>query len=170
MHGEHFADANYWKHEYTPTTINGIPDTVGDDLAITARYVCAAILGEKKGLPLLMGNEYAGRVVKGDDYGRHQAKIAGNPRGKVGDDDKTITEIIGELATMREHRDYTAKEIWNPFISALKERELEPEENETNSEWRKWTIYYDYKEGRKTITGGRFANVVYEARKHKKTR
>ncbi len=66
MHGEHFAEADYWKHEYRPATINGILDTVGHDVAITARYVCAAILGKEKGLPLLMGDEYAGLATYGE--------------------------------------------------------------------------------------------------------
>lgn len=140
------------------------------EASFLVRMMDAVLLGPEKGLALLTDPDHAKTAKIGANNRIGQTEKAKLLRGKVGEDGKTINEIIEELAVMPDHRNYTAKEIWNPFISALKERDLEPEENETSSEWTKWTICYDYKEGRKTITGGRFANVVYEARKHKKTR
>lgn len=104
---------------------------------------------------------YAGRGMR---YGGHQATIAGKPRGKVGggkggDEDKTNDQIIGELALMCEHRNLTSKDLWNHYFSALYQRGLDPDETEA-ADWKKSFIEYDYKDGRKQITGGRFANVV----------
>ncbi len=168
-HGKNFANLNYWKHEYRPATINGIPDTVGHDCAILARYVHAATLGEEKGLPLLLGDQNARRVKKGDAYGNHQAKIAKNSRGKVGDDEKTITKLIGELALAAEYRLETAKELWPRLWAALDRRGLDPKETETADDWKKIAMSYDFKDRRKSITGGQFANVVYTYRNEEKT-
>lgn len=68
MRREHFADPNYLKFEYRPGIINGLPDTVGHDLAILARYLYAAALGEEEGLPLLIGNDYAKAATKGKKF------------------------------------------------------------------------------------------------------
>lgn len=62
MHREHFADPNYLRHGYRAEIINGIPDTVGHDLAILARYLYATALGPGKGLEVLIGTEAAAKV------------------------------------------------------------------------------------------------------------
>lgn len=68
LHRDHFADLNYWEHEYSPAYINGTPDTIGQASAILARYLYAAALGEENGLPLLLGDEFAKTVKKGRKF------------------------------------------------------------------------------------------------------
>lgn len=176
VHAENMADRLYVIHqEISRSAVGGKP--VDEIVArrekmirVMARVVQAVRLGPEAGLALLTDAEHAKTATIGAKNRIGQTKKAKLLRGKVGDEGETITEIITELATMREHRNCTAKEIWNPFISALEKRDLDPVENEANPDWKKWTICYDYKEGRKSITGGRFANVVYNARDNKKTR
>lgn len=169
MRREHFAEDGYLRHECRPATINGVPDAVTHACAILARYVHAAALGEDKGLPLLLGQDHAERVLKGDKYSEHQSKIASAPRRRVGDEGETIDQIIGELATRAEYSEEGAKELWPHFYSELDERSLTPRETEAHGDWRKSVIAYDFKGGRKSITGGQFANVVSDYRTGKKS-
>lgn len=117
MHREHFADPNYLKHEYRPASINGIPDTVGHDLAILARYLYAAALGGENGLPLVLGNAYASRVI----HGKKMRK--GRKKDTIGPMRKFIRK------TLLSKPSATNEELWTA-IKARPPREWVPMENE----------------------------------------
>lgn len=170
VHREHFTDQNYAIYEHRSMTIrDGKPDITDPECAILARYLYAATLGEKDGLALLIGNDHAGRVKKSDDYSKHQATIAGNLRGKVGDNDSgtAFAEIIGKLASQRDHLgDFIpAPDLWEPLFSKLQAVGANPKLVRNNSEPRKQ--YYNYMTNGKTksITQGRFENKISECRK-----
>lgn len=139
------------------------------DVAILARILIAVRLGLDEGLALLTDKEHAGRVKKGDDYGDHQANIASNPRGKIGDGGETNNQIIGQLALASEYEELSAKELWTHYFSVLNDDlQRNPKESEAADDWRKIVIEYDFKDGRKKITGGQFAKVVSDYRTGKK--
>lgn len=170
VHREHFTDPNYAIYEYRSMTIrDGKPDFADPDRAILARCLYAATLDEKDGLALLIGNDHAGRVEKGDRYSAHQSAIASNPRGKIGDGGETNNQIIGQLALASEYEELSAKELWTHYFSVLNDDlQRNPKESKADDDWRKIVIEYDFKDGRKKITGGQFAKVVSDYRTGKK--
>jgi hypothetical protein len=121
--------------------------------------------GESEGLRILSGRDAAiGRNTR-----RTQSEKAKKSRGKVGDDGTTINEIIGGLALMRAHRELTAKELWPHFFDALNQRGLDPSDEDNREDWKKSAYEYAFKDGRKQITGGQFANVVSDFRTGRKS-
>ena len=145
------------------------PFDIYSDVEILAHYWMAVQRGESEGLAFLTDTDHAGRVKKGDDYHDHQADIASNPRGKIGDNGATNDQIIGQLALANEYLELGAKELWQHYISALNDLALNAKEDETNPDWKKWTILYDFNGSRKPITGGQFANVVSDYRTGKRS-
>ena len=140
MHGEHFADANYWKHEYAEATINGIPDTVGHDLAILARYVYAAILDKKKGLPLLLGDEYAGLAIYGEVM--HE----GRKKDTIGPVRKFIRKCLTKKPTLNNEELWTAIKAkpprdWTPMDNTRYGRYIENTKQGRNLTWRAFCNY-----------------------------
>lgn len=159
--------AEYLAMDENPETYS-IPGEIMLDVSLLAHYQEAVRLGQVEGLALLTDKEHAGRVKKGDDYGDHQANIASNPRGKIGDGGETNNQIIGQLALASEYEELSAKELFTHYISEIKELGLNPKESEAADDWRKIVIEYDFKDGRKSITGGQFAKVVSAYRTGKK--
>jgi len=145
------------------------PFKIMRDVSILAHYQEAVRLGLDEGLALLTDKEHAGRVKKGDDYGDHQANIASNPRGKIGDGGETNNQIIGQLALASEYEELSAKELWTHYFSVLNDDlQRNPKESKAADDWRNIVIEYDFKDGRKKITGGQFAKVVSDYRTGKK--
>jgi hypothetical protein len=92
-----------------------------------------------------------------------QSKRARKPRGKVGDDGKTLNQVIGALAL--NHPELTAKELWPRCFAQLDELGLSPEEIPYGSGLRKSAYRYDTSRGTKRITFGQFSNVVSKTRR-----
>jgi hypothetical protein len=139
------------------------------DASFLVRLKLAVNMGPEAGLALLTDAEHAKTTTIGANNRVGQSKKAKLLRGKVGDDGETITEIIGELASARDYRSETAKELWPQLWSALDSRGLDPEETDDKGDWKRSVIKYNFKDGRKTITGGQFANVVSDFRIGKKS-
>ncbi len=131
----------------------------------TLHYIQKAVsLDETKGLGWLVGSIAAGKIEKGRKYSTHQSNIAKRPRGKVGDNGENIEDIIENLTGNEEA---TAQDLWGHFHSALDDHQLNPEETPHKTDSAKSTITYDFKDGRKSITFGRFATVLSQLRKRK---
>lgn len=140
------------------------------EASFLARLKGAVELGPESGLALLTDPQHAGRVKKGKNYGQHQSGIASNNRGKIGDNGKTINEIIGVLAMATEHQELSAKELWNHFLAELDCLLLEPKEIPHESgDLKKMKCEYDFKGGRKSIGFGQFQTVVGRCKKRKKS-
>ncbi len=109
----------------------------------------------------------------GKKHNAAQKEKAKKPRGKLdigyGEDEAmTITRVIGKLAMCHEFKEDTARELWSRFYGILDDDlQLAPEVIE-HLDWKKSTYKYDYKDGRKSITGGHFSDVVGEYRTEKK--
>lgn len=131
----------------------------------TLHYIQKAVsLDETKGLAWLVGPIAAGKIEKGRKYSTHQSNIAKRPRGKVGDNGENIEHIIENLTRDEEA---TAQDLWGHFHSALDDYQLNPEETPHKTDSAKSTITYDFKDGQKSITFGRFATVLSQWRKRK---
>lgn len=108
-------------------------------------------LGEKKGTPVLLGDFLQGRVEQGQNYAAQQALKARKLRGRVGDGKITINDLVKRV--IRSQPDDTTKELWNSFFNVLKDYQLDPE-------WVNDDIEYNFKDRRKSISPGRFKNIV----------
>ena len=130
------------------------PLSVRRDVRTLASLCTAVRLGKEKGLAFLTDQSHANKVKKGEQYGRHQSRIAKNPRGKLeGDEGQTINEIIGRLAIGRP--DESAKELWPHFYSELDGHTVNPKMDDQRG-----AISYDFNSKRKSITFGTFEKVV----------
>ena len=151
----------------------GIPATIWNDIGTLAWIWEARQLGEEKGLALLTDDHLAAQVIKGKKYREHQSRIAKKPRGRVGDDGETMSEIIDSLTgveyneEMEEFVELSVKDIWMHFWSKLDGKGLNPKEVEHPTDLRKNYIEYDFQGERKSITYGRFANRVTKHPKKK---
>ena len=95
-----------------------------------------------------------------------QQKRAQKPRGRIGNDRETLGEIVRELALKPAYRDLAAKKLWPHLFSALEEC-TSVVADESHSDIRKWRYKYDFNGNTKTITLGRFTNIVAKARQSK---
>lgn len=157
-----FADEE--KPQYVRSSI---PLEIRKDINTLALVWQAEQLGPDKGLALLTDTSLAGQVAKGKNYGRHQSRIAKQPRGKVGDDEETISQIIGRLGAEEGLERETAQELWDPFFNSLGERRLDPKRIDHPTDPKKNKIEYNVKDSRKSITYGQFENVLSQYRKKK---
>lgn len=141
------------------------------EASFLVRLQKAVDLGSELGLALLTDQQHANQVKKGKNYGQHQSSIASNKRGRVGDSRVLITEIIGALAMAAKHQELYAKELWVHFLGELDEHGLNPKEiSHESGDMQKIKCEYDFGEGCKKISFGRFKTVVSEYRKKKKSR
>lgn len=193
MHREHFADPNYLEHEYRPAQVkgnfdtsgqlacatlpnllnqaNGNYDIIGHACAILARYLYAASLGEKEGLPLVL--ELRGDIAKSATIGinnrRVQSEKAKNLRGKIGDDEsgEAFANILSTLASRKDALgDFIpAPDLWEPLFSELQAVGAEPKLVRNNSEPRKSRYNYMADDKKKHITRGRFEARISAIRK-----
>ncbi len=106
---------------------------------------------------------------QGFSYRKGQSKKAKKSRGLVSEHGKTLNQIIGELALDRAHQEWLAKELWPLLYAELDLLKLDPDDQECADDWKKSRYEYNFKEGRKAITGGQFANEVSAYRKGKKS-
>jgi hypothetical protein len=157
-----FADEN--NPQYVRSSI---PLDIRKDINTLAWVWQAKQLGPDKGLALLTDTNLAGQVAKGKNYGRHQSRIAKQPRGKVGDDEETISQIISRLGDEEGLERETAQELWGPFFNSLGERRLDPKRIDHPTDPKKNKIEYNVKDSRKSITYGQFENVLSQYRKKK---
>ena len=158
-----YFDKNYNGRLLMPVSIQSL---VGD----LHYYYCAMRLGKDKGLSKLIGSTVAGHAKEGKKFLARQSRIARNPRGRVGDDGKYIKQIIGELAQSVEQADEGARDLWPHFFSKLDENGLHPEEIDHATESAKSQYKYDFKDGRKSMSFGRFENIVTQQRRKRKSR
>lgn len=144
------------------------PAPIWRDVYRLAIFQEAVELGQEKGLPLLLGDELAKTATIGTNTRREQSKKAQLPRGKLGDDGEPNSQIIGRLALAAEYKELSAKELFTHYLSELDRLNLDPDEKANGDDWREITITYDFKDRRKSITGGQFAKVVSDYRTGKK--
>lgn len=140
MHREHFADLNYWKHEYRPATINGVADTVGHACAILARYLYAASLGEEDGLPLVIGNDHADLVIHGKQMRR------GRKEGTIGPVRKFIRKILAKKPKATNEELWTAIKAkpptgWTPLETERYGRYIDPPAGRQEVKWKSFCTY-----------------------------
>lgn len=112
--------------------------------------------GETNGTPVLLGEFLQNRVEQGQKYSAHQARNAQKPRGRVGDSKNTIGDLVRRI--VRSHSDDNAKELWDRFYNILRDYQSDPE-------WTNKGIEYNCEDKRKSITLGRFRNIVSATRK-----
>ena len=94
-----------------------------------------------------------------------QSRRAKKPRGKVTSGGDTLDQLIEKLAARPQYRAQTAKDLWPRFFAVLNDEGLDPKEIiEDPSSLSKYAYEYDFGDGRKKITFGRFANIVSRAR------
>lgn len=139
MHQDHFADLNYWKHEYKPATINGIPDTVGHACAILARYLYAAALGEENGLSLVLGEEHAWLTIHGKQMRQ------GRKEGTIGPVRKFIRKTLAKKPKATNEELWAAikdkpPKNWTPMENGLGRYIEGPEHGDEV----KWTTFCNY--------------------------
>ena len=79
-------------------------------------------------------------------------------------------QVIEVLALSPRHRWETAKELWPHLGSALEGEKLDPKEIEDPKNPRKSVYEYNAGDDRKTISFGRFENIVSRARRDRKSR
>lgn len=93
-----------------------------------------------------------------------QQRRARKPRGRFTDDEMTMGQVVEGLIAKAEYRSLSARELW-PFLhSELAASGHEPKE--INSAILKRSSYsYEFKDGTKTISFGRFANLVSQLRR-----
>ncbi len=96
-----------------------------------------------------------------------QSKRAKKPRGSITSGGETIGQLIERLALQPQHRSDTAKELWAHFFCLLGMKELYPKEVADPASLTKYAYEYDFGEGRKKVTFGRFANIVSRSRSTK---
>ena len=94
-----------------------------------------------------------------------QRRRAKRPRGKITDDGKTLNQVIEILVFKPEYLDLSAPELWPHLFAELNRLLLDPREipNKKNSKKSAYTYCFNSKD--KSITYGRFANLVSEYRK-----
>jgi hypothetical protein len=121
----------------------------------------------KKGFPILVENTSAIDLEHGKTFRKTQTEKAKKKRGKISDDGETMREVIERLALI--HREESAKRIWPHFFSELESLGLEPESIYDPEGLEQWTYTYDFLDRRKKITLKRFADVISEFRRNKKS-
>jgi hypothetical protein len=120
-----------------------------------------------KGLTYLTDAAHALRIEHGKKYSRHQSRIARHPRGKLSDGE-FLTDVIGRLAR---DEDATARELWNELFGLLERDGYFPLEQWNKREPPKSTLSYETSNcKRRSITFGRFANIISEKREAKNSR
>lgn len=97
-----------------------------------------------------------------------QQARARKPRGKT-EDGSTIREIIGKLALAPIHRDLTANGLRAHFFADLEERRLAPQETKAPRDRLRAAYTYEAQVGRKQIAFGRFATIVPQFRRQRKS-
>lgn len=109
----------------------------------------------------------SGLANAGFKHRKEQSDKAKKPRGKVGEDEETLSEIIGRLALCGDQEE-SAKALWRKFYGELDRLLLDPVEKEHPTELQKSSYEYTPDKGRrKKITFGYFAGVVSAFRKGK---
>jgi hypothetical protein len=96
-------------------------------------------------------------------YRHAQSERARRPRGRLTDEGETMSEVVRRLALKPERRNDTAWELWSHLHAELDDLRLAPQLID-NPELGKSFCTYDFKDGRKKITFGQFANLVSGAR------
>jgi hypothetical protein len=104
-----------------------------------------------------------------EEYGdlpviKAQRRRARKPRGKITDTEETLNQVIEKLVTSREHLHSPAHEIWPHLYARLDELQLNPREVRHPTDSKKRAYRYEFNRKIKTITFGRFANLVSEFR------
>jgi len=92
---------------------------------------------------------------------QNQKERAAKPRGKVGDNDETVSDIIQDLLNKPEYRAQSAKELWPHFLSSLKDHGLDPELGRAGAVW----YNSSSRSGRRQMALPTFANKVSQLRK-----
>ena len=94
----------------------------------------------------------------------NQQKRAKKPRSAVGDDGETIHQIIATLISKPENRDLRAKELWPHLRAALGWHGFDPRDEHVTGDARD-AYSYVFRDGRRRISYGSFANIVSRLRK-----
>lgn len=117
---------------------------------------------------LVAATEVAGTIAIAERARQAQRQRAKKSRGRLTDDGVTVRQVIQDLASKPQHIDAETKQLWPHFFAELDALGLDPYEAAPGSDAAKWKISYDNVKGmRRTITFGRFANVVSEVRRRK---
>lgn len=92
-----------------------------------------------------------------------QRRRARRPRGKVTVDGRTLNQIVEMLVSKSEHRTLTAPELWPHFFAELDKLDLDPKEIKAANQ-KKSEYSYEFNGKKRSITYGRFANLVSKYR------
>ncbi len=95
----------------------------------------------------------------------NQQKRAQKPRAAVGNDGERLNQIIGALLSKPEYREMQAKVLWPHFGSALDDHGLGPREVAASGDIRNAAYTYEFRDRRRRISFGGFANIVSKLRK-----
>jgi len=109
----------------------------------------------------------AEQIAKGLSLRGAQSKRAKKPRGKIPDDERTLDQIIRELALKPDFLEDSTQELWRHFYAELDELGLKPKELKHPAKPAKCAYSYGPDDHRRQITYGRFANLVSEFRNEK---
>lgn len=109
--------------------------------------------------------EAAADIALGKKIRAQQSIRAKKSRGKVDvrGREMTVGAIIKVLCQKPEHQEATASQLWSHFVSELDGHGLQPEEHASQPD-QKSKCEYDFKDRRKSIGFGQFANLVSKAR------
>lgn len=93
-----------------------------------------------------------------------QQERAKKPRYKITENEKTLFQVIVQFVSRPEHQSNRAKILWKSFYHELRCLRLRPKQIKHPTEFRKWAYEYDFKDGRRKVTFGQFANLISESR------
>jgi hypothetical protein len=100
---------------------------------------------------------------------KHQEEQRGRARRsrvKITEEGETIGQLVERLANSPEHREESARGLWFHFFALLDQIGADPEEL-ASSDPRKQAYKYAFREKRRKISYGQFANLVSVARSKK---
>lgn len=96
---------------------------------------------------------------------QNQQKRAQQPRAAVGDGGERLHQIIEALLSKPEFCEMRAKELWPHLRAALDDHSLAPREVAGSGDIRNAAYTYDFRDRRRRISFGGFANIVSKLRK-----
>jgi hypothetical protein len=105
-------------------------------------------------------------VTMGLRHQEAQRQRAQRSRVKVTEDGQTVRQVVEELARKPEHQQDSAPQLWRHFFAKLDQLGLDPSEV-TCPDPAKTYYQYFYRDKRRKMTYGRFANLVSALRTRK---
>lgn len=143
--------------------VTPIPGAILKDISWLCLVKEAVDAGSGEGLKMLMGERTAKNIRIGKKTSEVQTVRARKKRGQLDDSDETLNDVIKRVGKHYPH--LPPNEIWVHFVAELESLGYNPEEIVHRSDRSKTTVIYDFRDGRKPITFGRFYAVMLSLRK-----